>query len=191
MILNHVLEHIVNPIETLISIRELLKENGILYIEVPTLESIETNYNYDIFTYLQSAHIYNFSNNIFKQMITSSGFNIIKEYENIAIVAKKSNTLSKFIINEHEYIKNINQIKLMEYNYNIYNKILYEKNIIIKELEYKNIQLNSKIDNIVNSLAWWIPIKKWRDNFRNKILNTDQTRPDQTRPDQTRPNTHM
>ena len=37
----------------------------------------------------------------------------------------------------------------------------------------------------IDKIAWWIPIKKWRDNFRNKILNTDQTRPDQTRPDQT------
>ena len=36
----------------------------------------------------------------------------------------------------------------------------------------------------IDKIAWWIPIKKWRDNFRNKILNTDQTRPDQTRPDQ-------
>ena len=34
----------------------------------------------------------------------------------------------------------------------------------------------------INKLAWWIPIRKWRDNFRNKMLNTDQTRPDQTRP---------
>ena len=29
----------------------------------------------------------------------------------------------------------------------------------------------------IDKIAWWIPIKKWRDNFRNKILNTDQTRP--------------
>ncbi|MEI0703096.1 radical SAM protein [Brachyspira intermedia] len=41
----------------------------------------------------------------------------------------------------------------------------------------------SNISNNINKLAWWIPIKKWRDNFRNKMLNTDQTRPDQTRPD--------
>ena len=38
----------------------------------------------------------------------------------------------------------------------------------------------------INKIAWWIPVKKYRDNFRNKF-NTDQTRPDQTRPDQTRP----
>ena len=47
--------------------------------------------------------------------------------------------------------------------------------------------INNKINKIVNILAWWIPVKKWRDDFRNKILRPDQTRPDQTRPDQTRP----
>ena len=36
----------------------------------------------------------------------------------------------------------------------------------------------------INKLAWWIPIKKWREYFRAKF----KIRPDQTRPDQTRPN---
>ncbi|WP_297249419.1 polysaccharide pyruvyl transferase family protein, partial [uncultured Brachyspira sp.] len=39
----------------------------------------------------------------------------------------------------------------------------------------------------INRIAWWIPVKKWRDNFRSKFAIPDQTRPDQTRPDQTRP----
>lgn len=26
-------------------------------------------------------------------------------------------------------------------------------------------------ENRVNKLAWWIPVRKWRDNFRNKMLN--------------------
>ena len=60
-------------------------------------------------------------------------------------------------------------------------------NSIITDLETENIFLRTQINNIINSLAWWIPIRKWRDNFRNKILRPDQTRPDQTRPDQTRP----
>ena len=53
--------------------------------------------------------------------------------------------------------------------------------------EYIYIQQLEKIKENINKLAWWIPIRKWRDNFRNKMLNKDQTRPDQTRPDQTRP----
>ncbi len=34
----------------------------------------------------------------------------------------------------------------------------------------------------INKIAWWIPIRKWRDNFRSKFAIADQTRPDQTRP---------
>ena len=26
-------------------------------------------------------------------------------------------------------------------------------------------------ENRVNKLAWWIPVRKWQDNFRNKMLN--------------------
>ena len=68
------------------------------------------------------------------------------------------------------------------------NNILYND---INNLNNKIIKLTDNTENTINklidSIAWWIPVKKWRDNFRNKIFNTDQTRPDQTRPDQTRP----
>ena len=41
-------------------------------------------------------------------------------------------------------------------------------------------------DEYVKKVSWWIPIKKWRENFRDKFkIRPDQTRPDQTRPDQT------
>ncbi|WP_232473252.1 polysaccharide pyruvyl transferase family protein [Brachyspira sp. SAP_772] len=40
-------------------------------------------------------------------------------------------------------------------------------------------------ENSINKIAWWIPVKKWRESFRSKFkIRPDQTRPDQTRPDQ-------
>ncbi|CRF35684.1 glycosyltransferase [Brachyspira suanatina] len=51
------------------------------------------------------------------------------------------------------------------------------------------IKLTFKVnEESINKIAWWIPIRKWRDSFRTKFKIEDQTRPDQTRPDQTRPN---
>ena len=45
------------------------------------------------------------------------------------------------------------------------------------------------MNTIINTISWWIPVKKWRESFRGKFkVRPDQTRPDQTRPDQTRPN---
>ena len=31
--------------------------------------------------------------------------------------------------------------------------------------------LNCKINKVVDTLAWWIPIRKWRDSFRNKFFD--------------------
>ena len=77
------------------------------------------------------------------------------------------------ITNSKIEIENIEKIK----NYSNFNKNKY--------ISIFNVDMKRKI--LINKIAWWIPIRKWRDNFRNKMLNTDQTRPDQTRPDQTRP----
>ena len=50
------------------------------------------------------------------------------------------------------------------------------------------MKINDDITKIINDIVWWIPVKKWRENFRDKFkIRPDQTRPDQTRPDQTRP----
>lgn len=31
-------------------------------------------------------------------------------------------------------------------------------------------KLNRKVNKLIDSFVWWIPIRKWRDNFRNKLL---------------------
>ncbi|WIH87735.1 class I SAM-dependent methyltransferase [Brachyspira pilosicoli] len=81
--------------------------------------------------------------------------------------------------------------------------ILYNKELLLnnKILNSDNCKISDEIDNInmrlsildykisiiINKMAWWIPVKKWRENFRDKFkIRPDQTRPDQTRPDQTR-----
>ena len=90
---------------------------------------------------------------------------------------------SEKIIKEDSYKDDLINILIRE-NMNI--------NVSISNFQNNNDKtindINNRINKIVNSLAWWIPVRKLRDNFRNKMLNTDQTRPDQTRPDQTRPN---
>ena len=104
--------------------------------------------------------------------------NFYKENFNKNIDNNKELTLKEAeaintIENRLNGIENSLQNRLNSIDYNI-NRV--ENNLNIS---------NNKINNIVNAIAWWIPNKKIRDNFRNKIL--DQTRPDQTRPDQTRP----
>lgn len=53
------------------------------------------------------------------------------------------------------------------------NMVKIEKNLIKYSNNFTNI-----LKNIINIIVWWIPIRKWRDDFRNKMLNPDQTRPE-------------
>ena len=82
------------------------------------------------------------------------------------------------------------EYKKLEEGIVIKNNELSSKDNIIDKLNDEIYRLKEKeeeYNNLINKIAWWIPIKKWRDDFRNKITRPDQTRPDQTRPDQTRP----
>ena len=68
---------------------------------------------------------------------------------------------------------------LNPYLSNIRNNENFLEDYFIKEInglkdkincyEDKLNALNCKIDKVVDSLAWWIPIRKWRDEFRNKF----------------------
>lgn len=53
-------------------------------------------------------------------------------------------------------------------NENIYETILNIDKKIDK-IEKSSSMMNNKINKIIDSVAWWIPIKKWRDNFKNKL----------------------
>ena len=161
LILNHLLEHITKPINFLKNIRKLLKEDGYLYVEVPVLETIPNNYNYDIFTYFQSAHIFNFSNDIFKNIILASGYGTINEINENSLICRKSIYNSQpYIKNNYGYINSVNYINLVENSYNILN--------IIRNTSQP---INKKLEKLIDTLAWWIPVRKWRDNFRNKFFD--------------------
>ena len=71
--------------------------------------------------------------------------------------------------------------------YQYINTIIYQK-IKINERPNLNVseiyQLNNKIDKLINTLAWFIPIRKWRDNFRNKFKIAEQSRAEQSRAEQ-------
>ena len=52
--------------------------------------------------------------------------------------------------------------------------------------EYKINQLYNIIDNIINQIAWWIPIKKLRDNFKNKFKMREEKRREEKRREEKR-----
>lgn len=62
IILSHVLEHIIEPSKFLKSLANHLTENGVLYIEVPSIENVRNGgYKFDLLNYFQNAHTIHFT----------------------------------------------------------------------------------------------------------------------------------
>ena len=174
LILSHILEHVVEPDIFLNNVSELVSKDGYIYIEIPTLESTAYNLNYTICDF-QSAHVYYFMEFNFIELLKRSNLFIVDRYyeyvygRGAGFLCKKNNfnknnyNMGYFYVlsflNNCNYLKNINNniIKLEFENEKYNNQILKLENI------------NHKLDKIINILAWWIPIKKWRDNFRKKF----------------------
>ena len=87
------------------------------------------------------------------------------------------------------YVKNNDNIMLNNYWFSLLSIFGIQLLAISNNSNYirftiLGIKLTFSInDKIINKMAWWIPIKSLRNNFRAKFKIADQTRPDQTRPD--------
>lgn len=78
VVINHVLEHIANPLEYLKKIKEVMKEDTCLYIGVPFISQIEVGvYEYDLFRYIQNAHAWYFSERTLSALLKAAGYQII------------------------------------------------------------------------------------------------------------------
>ena len=83
----------------------------------------------------------------------------------------------------NEYQNKIINNETFKLNWNILFGIGINHNYLI--VKFFGIKITFKVDEkIINKIAWWIPIKKWRDNFRDKFKRSDQIRSDQIRSDQ-------
>ena len=72
----HVLEHLKNPKDVLMSIYRLLKDDGILYVEVPNLK---TPYNNLREKYFAIYHLTYFTDFTLRKMLEKVGFKILEE----------------------------------------------------------------------------------------------------------------
>ena len=69
---------------------------------------------------------------------------------------------------------NINNIKNLQVSRE---ELLNELN----KIKFDYAILNNKFNSLINNLAWWIPVRKFRDNFRNKFKTAEQSRAEQSR----------
>lgn len=79
VVINHVLEHMVNPLKTLNKIRRILKEKGILLIGVPNIQSIMFTLLRENWPGLQSGmHVWQFNKKTLTKLSQKAGFKVIR-----------------------------------------------------------------------------------------------------------------
>jgi len=84
-----VLEHFRSPAKALYRINELLKRNGIIYVEVP---DVTHPYGGNLDFFFQNAHFYNFSPKTLRAYLKINGFTVMKESHRgdfLRVLAKK------------------------------------------------------------------------------------------------------
>tara|TARA_B100000925_G_C21966076_1_gene455636 strand:+ start:292 stop:1353 length:1062 start_codon:yes stop_codon:yes gene_type:complete len=148
IILSHVLEHIVDPKKFMREVSNFLTEDGLIYIEVPSNESLDEAYNSDWLMYFQNAHTIHFNTQSFKNFCNISNFNILKSdhfLRAVIQVNKKSNDNNPIINNHYEYTK-----KLIEQN---------ERNRKNLFTSFK-LTLKNSLLNILNILGLFHLIKR-------------------------------
>lgn len=111
IILNHVLEHFLDIKKELSAIRDLLTEEGILYIAVPGVLRLSEVYSNDFLKYLQNAHVRHFCHGTLKQVMCWNGFEEICGDEEVRGLYKRGSVEHQIVMNyyepEIEYLKDL------------------------------------------------------------------------------------
>lgn len=78
VVLNHTLEHMQNPVKILRKAKTILKESGIIYIDVPNFASMASKIRRKNWKYLlPEEHIHHFTQMTLEKIIKKAGFEIV------------------------------------------------------------------------------------------------------------------
>ena len=152
IIYSHVLEHILNPVKELITLKSLIDENSYLYIELPGVRDFPRSYEMDFLKSLQNAHIYYFTLTTLRNIFKKAGYDFVCGDESIYSVFKPS--LAKMNVSytfENDYDETISFLKKME----LFRFLPIPHNIkrVIKRL-LKNLKLYNFAINIYHKFKY-------------------------------------
>lgn len=137
IILSHVLEHLVSVDDVLTKCKNLLNDKGIIYIEVPSLESISEHYHYEIKNFLHIAHVTHFTKKTFMNLINLKGFKIKYINSKIHAVIEPYNSENRIINNYNDTKKILRKNKILKLIFLPFLDIFKIIKKIIKILIYK------------------------------------------------------
>lgn len=90
VILRHVLEHFLDPLSELVRLKQLVSNNGLLFVEVPGVLNLK-NYSYDPLNYFDVFHPYSFSLKTLTFLLNRAGYSLVSGNEHIYSYWKISN----------------------------------------------------------------------------------------------------
>ncbi|MDA3781230.1 MAG: class I SAM-dependent methyltransferase [Bacteroidales bacterium] len=111
VIYSHVFEHILDLEKELKSVKKILRKDGILYIEVPGVKNLDRSYEMDFLKSLQNAHVYYFTLNSLKNILSRNGFSLIRGDEFVHAAFKISECKGEKI---PEYDSTVNYLNKKE-----------------------------------------------------------------------------
>lgn len=97
VILNQVLEHVHDPISFLKEMRNIVKDEGYLYVTVPGFKGLLYGYgDGNFFSCLQNAHLYFFELYTLREVCKAAGFSFIQGDEFIQALFKKVRNIPEY-----------------------------------------------------------------------------------------------
>ncbi|MBD3211022.1 MAG: methyltransferase domain-containing protein [Candidatus Lokiarchaeota archaeon] len=115
IIYNHVFEHILNPNGELKILRKVLTKDSYLYIEVPGISKIKTNYESNFLQFIQFHHIFYFSFISLRNLMGINGFKLISADNNIRAIFKYVDGYEKKFRIINIYQETLNYLKYLEF----------------------------------------------------------------------------
>ena len=117
VILSHVLEHLTDPGFVLAKIKSLLVEDGFLYIEVPSIHSVRTSYEWNFLEYFQNAHFLHFTRETLGQLMRRNGYVAIRQNDFIQSLWAPTSADEKIDEIENFYESTVSEINDIEKTY--------------------------------------------------------------------------
>ena len=99
VIVNHVLEHVLDPIDFLLDVRKILKDDGYVFIGAPGLVGVRYGYgDGDFWGCLQNAHTFFFELHTLRQCMAKTEFSFVEGHEWLAGLFRKQNQILPYTL---------------------------------------------------------------------------------------------
>ncbi len=114
IIYSHVLEHILVPNEELQKVYDTLRDEGLLYIEVPGIKNLMSSYEMDFLRILQNAHTYHFTLTSLANLLSKNDFELLSGNQKVNSVFGKAKNKGLLGGIKDEYLSVIEYLQKVE-----------------------------------------------------------------------------